>query len=235
MKGQAFRFATTAAVSTGKDDYLHFDEIAEFVAEGDARTALISDQYDQGLVTEDERYNLTVANWRGIDGKISNFLQSQLQHMDTSISVMVNSGARGDISNVKLASAMIGIQVDAANREIELPIRSSYKHGLSSLEAFVATRGARKGLIDTALKTADSGYLTRRLVDVAQDVFTVEDEAGDDEGFAIYRSETEETMIDFSNRSQKSGAVEQSRNRQLPPPRLQPSTAHAPISRGYQA
>ena len=200
MKGQAFRFATTAAVSTGKDDYLHFDEVGEFVAEGDARTALISDQYDQGLVTEDERYNLTVANWRGIDGKISKFLQEQLQHMDTSISVMVNSGARGDISNVKLASAMIGIQVDAANREIELPIRSSYKHGLSSLEAFVATRGARKGLIDTALKTADSGYLTRRLVDVAQDVFTVEDEAGDDEGFAIYRSETEETMIDFSNR-----------------------------------
>ena len=200
MKGQAFRFATTAAVSTGKDDYLHFDEVGEFVAEGDARTALISDQYDQGLVTEDERYNLTVANWRGIDGKISKFLQDQLQHMDTSISVMVNSGARGDISNVKLASAMIGIQVDAANREIELPIRSSYKHGLSSLEAFVATRGARKGLIDTALKTADSGYLTRRLVDVAQDVFTVEDEAGDDEGFAIYRSETEETMIDFSNR-----------------------------------
>jgi len=200
MKGQAFRFATTAAVSTGKDDYLHFDEVGEFVAEGDARTALISDQYDQGLVTEDERYNLTVANWRGIDGKISKFLQDQLQHMDTSISVMVNSGARGDISNVKLASAMIGIQVDAANREIELPIRSSYKHGLSSLEAFVATRGARKGLIDTALKTADSGYLTRRLVDVAQDVFTVEDEVGDDEGFAIYRSETEETMIDFSNR-----------------------------------
>ena len=120
--------------------------------------------------------------------------------MDTSISVMVNSGARGDISNVKLASAMIGIQVDATNREIELPIRSSFKKGLSSLEAFVATRGARKGLIDTALKTADSGYLTRRLVDVSQDVFTVEDEAGDDDGFAIYRAESEQTMIDFGNR-----------------------------------
>ena len=78
--------------------------------------------------------------------------------------------------------------------------RSSYTGGLSSLEAFIATRGARKGLIDTALKTADSGYLTRRLVDVAQDVFTVEDTDGDDEGYAIYRSETEETMIDFSNR-----------------------------------
>ena len=113
---------------------------------------------------------------------------------------MVNSGARGDISNVKLASAMIGIQVDAANREIELPIRSYYTRGLSSLESFVATRGSRKGLIDTALKTADSGYLTRRLVDVSQDVFTVEDEEGDDEGYMIYRSETEETMISFGNR-----------------------------------
>src|SRR5690606_35731340 len=106
----------------------------------------------------------------------------------------------GDISNVKLASAMVGIMVDATNREIELPIRSSYKKGLSSLESFVATRGARKGLIDTALKTADSGYLTRRLVDVSQDVFTVEDEAGDDDGFTIYRSESELTMIDFGNR-----------------------------------
>ena len=200
MKGQAFRFATTAAVSTGKDDYLHFDEIAEFVAEGDAKTTLISEQFDEGLITEDERYSLTVANWRSVDKKVSDFLKSQLAHMDTSISVMVNSGARGDISNVKLASAMIGITVDATNHEIELPIRSSYKHGLSSLEAFVATRGARKGLIDTALKTADSGYLTRRLVDVAQDVFTVEDEPGDDEGFAIYRSETEQTMIAFASR-----------------------------------
>ena len=120
--------------------------------------------------------------------------------MDTSISVMVDSGARGNISNVKLASAMVGIMVDASNREIELPIRSNYKKGLSSLESFVATRGARKGLIDTALKTADSGYLTRRLVDVSQDVFTVPDEVGDDEGFAIYRDETELTMIDFGNR-----------------------------------
>lgn len=200
MKGLAFRFATVAAVSTGKDDYINFDEISEFVAEGDAKAALISDQFDQGLITEEERYNLTVANWRSVDGKVEQFLKDQLAGMDTSISVMVNSGARGDISNVKLASAMIGIQVDATNREIELPIRSSFKKGLSSLEAFVATRGARKGLIDTALKTADSGYLTRRLVDVSQDVFTVEDEAGDDEGFTIYRSESEMTMIDFGNR-----------------------------------
>jgi DNA-directed RNA polymerase subunit beta' len=200
MKGLAFRFATTAAVSTGKDDYLHFEEISELVAEGDAKTALISEQFDQGLITEEERYNLTLTAWRNVDRQVTEFLQSQLGNMDTSISVMVNSGARGDISNVKLASAMVGIMVDAANREIELPIRSSYKHGLSSLESFVATRGARKGLIDTALKTADSGYLTRRLVDVSQDVFTVADETGDDKGFTIFRSETELTMIDFGNR-----------------------------------
>lgn len=200
MKGLAFRFATVAAVSTGKDDYVSFDQIPEFVAEGDAKTALIAEQYDQGLITEDERYNLTIAAWRNVDRKIADFLGDELKNMDTSISVMVNSGARGDISNVKWASAMIGIVVDSNNREIELAIRSNYKDGLSSLEQFVATRGARKGLIDTALKTADAGYLTRRLVDVSQDVFTVEDGSETDEGFTIYRSETEETMISFANR-----------------------------------
>ncbi len=200
MKGLAFRFATTAAVSTGMEDYLNFDEIADFVAEGDARSAAISEQLDQGLITEDERYTLTVNNWRTVDRKVEDFLRSQLAHMDTSVATMVNSGARGSVNNIKLASAMIGIQVDAANREIELPVRSNFKRGLSSLEAFVATRGARKGLIDTALKTADSGYLTRRLVDVSQDVFTVEDEEGDDDGFTIYRNESEETMIEFGNR-----------------------------------
>ncbi len=200
MKGLAFRFATIAAVSTGKDDYIHFEEIPGFIAEGDAKTALISDQFDQGLITDDERYNLTVGAWRSVDNQVTDFLKGKLSQMDTSISVMVNSGARGDISNVKLASAMIGIQVDATNREIELPIRSSFMQGLSSLEAFIATRGARKGLIDTALKTADSGYLTRRLVDVSQDVFTVGDTDGDDDGFAIFRAESDQTMIAFSNR-----------------------------------
>ena len=200
MKGLAFRFATTSAVSTGMQDYLNFDEIGTFVSEGDDRAAQISDQYDSGLITEDERYSLTVATWRAVDRKVEDFLRGELAEMDTSISTMVNSGARGNITNVKLASAMIGIQVDATNREIELPVRSNFKKGLSSLEAFVATRGARKGLIDTALKTADSGYLTRRLVDVSQDVFTVADEEGDDKGFAVYRSESELTMIDFGNR-----------------------------------
>ena len=200
MKGLAFRFATTSAVSTGMQDYIHFDEVEDLVKEGDENTARISEQYDEGLITEDERYGLTVQNWRTVDRKIEDFLKGQLAHMDASVATMVNSGARGNITNIKMAAAMIGIQVDATNREIELPVRSNYKKGLSSLEAFVATRGARKGLIDTALKTADSGYLTRRLVDVSQDVFTVEDQEGDDKGFTIYRSESEYTMIEFGNR-----------------------------------
>jgi len=200
MKGLAFRFATVSAVSTGMKDYVHFDETGVFIADGDEKTAKISEQYDEGLITEDERYNLTVGIWRAVDGKIEDFLRDKLKTMDTSISTMVNSGARGTLSNIKLASAMIGTMVDATNREIELPIRSNYTQGVSSLEAFVATRGARKGLIDTALKTADSGYLTRRLVDVSQDVFSVDDESGDDEGFNIFRSETDQTMIAFGNR-----------------------------------
>ena len=199
LKNLAFEYETIASVSTAKDDYPTYPEIQDFIAEGDAKTALIQEQFDQGLVTEEERYNLTVANWREIDDKISDFLKSKLSEMDTDIAVMVNSGARGSISNIKLASAEIGIMVDINNNEIELPVKSSYKEGLNTLESFIATRGARQGQVSTALRTADSGYLTRRLVDVAQDVFTI-DTIADDPGFVIYKSETEQTGIDFAPR-----------------------------------
>lgn len=199
VKNLAFEYETIASVSTAKDDYPTYPEIDDFIAEGDAKTALIQEQFDQGLVTEDERYNLTVANWRDIDKKISDFLKSKLADMDTDIAVMVNSGARGSISNIKLASAEIGIMVDINNNEIELPVKSSYKKGLNTLESFIATRGARQGQVSTALRTADSGYLTRRLVDVAQDVFTTEEEAADP-GFAVYKKESEYTGIGFAAR-----------------------------------
>jgi DNA-directed RNA polymerase subunit beta' len=199
IKDLALEYATIAAVSTGMTDYFEVDGLDTVIAEGDVRAAKISEQYEQGLITEDERYSLTVSTWRGVDKKVLEILQERLGHEDTSVAVMVDSGARGDISNIKLATAMIGVMVDATGKEIELPIRSSYKKGLSPLEAFVATRGSRKGLIDTALKTADSGYLTRRLVDVSQDVFTVTEEA-EDHGFAIYRAESEQTMIAFADR-----------------------------------
>ena len=199
LKDLAFEYETIASISTAKDDYPTYDEIDDFIAEGDAKTALIQQQYDDGLVTEDERHKLTIANWRDIDKKISDFLKDKLAEMDTDIAVMVNSGARGNISNIKLASAEIGIMVDINNNEIELPVKSSYKKGLNTLESFIATRGARQGQVSTALRTADSGYLTRRLVDVSQDVFTTDEEA-EDPGFTVYKYETELSGISFVQR-----------------------------------
>ena len=199
LKDLAFEYETIASISTAKGDYPTYSEIDDFIAEGDAKTALIQSQFDDGLVTEEERRKLTIANWRDIDKKISEFLQSKLAEMDTDIAVMVNSGARGNISNIKLASAEIGIMVDINNNEIELPVKSSYKKGLNTLESFIATRGARQGQVSTALRTADSGYLTRRLVDVSQDVFTTDEEA-EDPGFAVYRNETELSGIGFAAR-----------------------------------
>lgn len=196
LKNLAFEYETIASISTAKDDYPTYDEIDDFIAEGDAKTALIQQQYDDGLVTDEERHKLTVANWRDIDKRISEFLQSKLAEMDTDIAVMVNSGARGNISNIKLASAEIGIMVDINNNEIELPVKSSYKKGLNTLESFIATRGARQGQVSTALRTADSGYLTRRLVDVSQDVFTTDEEA-EDPGFTVYKYESELSGISF--------------------------------------
>lgn len=199
IKDMAFKYATSAAVSTGMTDYFDVDELSGIIAKGDERTATIAEHYEQGLITEEERYNLTVETWRDIDKQVLEVLHEKIKGEDTSIAVMVDSGARGDIGNVKMASAMLGVVIDASGKEIELPIRSNYKQGLSPLEAFIATRGTRKGLIDTALKTADSGYLTRRLVDVSQDIFTVADD-NDDPGFSIYRSETDETQVPFSSR-----------------------------------
>ena len=196
LKDLAFEYETIASISTAKDDYPTYDEIDDFIAEGDAKTALIQEQYNDGLVTDEERYKLTIANWRDIDKRISEFLEGKLAEMDTDIAVMVNSGARGNISNIKLASAEIGIMVDINNNEIELPVKSSYKKGLNTLESFIATRGARQGQVSTALRTADSGYLTRRLVDVSQDVFTT-DEIAEDPGFMVYKNESDLSGINF--------------------------------------
>ena len=197
LKNLAFEYETIASVSTCKDDYPTYPEIQDFIAEGDSKTALIQDQFNQGLVTEEERQKLTIANWRDIDKKISEFLKAKLADLDTDIAVMTNSGARGSVSNIKLASAEIGIMVDINNNEIELPVKSSYKKGLNTLESFIATRGARQGQVSTALRTADSGYLTRRLVDVAQDVFTTE-EVAEDPGFTVDKAEIKAAGVEFS-------------------------------------
>ena len=199
IKDLSFKYETIAGISVSKDDYPDFDGVEEKIAEGEGRAAQISQQFDEGLITEDERYRLTVASWRKTDDEVSKIVKDDLDAHDTNITIMTNSGARGSAGNIKLASATIGIMVDVFNREIELPVKSSYKKGLNTLESFIATRGARQGQVSTALRTADSGYLTRRLVDVSQDVFTV-DEAAEDPGFAIHKWESEYTGIDFASR-----------------------------------
>lgn len=205
IKGLSFRFVTKSGLSIGKEDYTVYEseKIPQIIASGDTKTTLIQEQYDQGLLTDQERYNLIIDNWHKVIDEVSDEISERVAHegADSPVGLMAVSGSRGNAINIRLASGLTGIMVDATNREIELPIRSNYTHGMSSLEAFVATRGARQGLISTALKTADSGYLTRRLVDVAQDVFSVEDRTDEvDPGFAIYRSESEETMISFGDR-----------------------------------
>ena len=199
IKDLSFKYETVAGISVSKDDYPEFEGVDEKIAEGEGRAAQISQQFDEGLITEDERYRLTVDSWRKTDDEVSKLVKDDLDSHDTNITIMTNSGARGSAGNIKLASATIGIMVDVFNREIELPVKSSYKKGLNTLESFIATRGARQGQVSTALRTADSGYLTRRLVDVSQDVFTVEEEA-EDPGFAIYKWESEYTGIGFAMR-----------------------------------
>ncbi len=199
LKSIGFEYATISGISTGMDDYSDLPSLDKLLKGGEAKATAISEQYEKGFITNEERYRLTVDAWKNVDKEVSAALKEKLENEDTTTSMTVNSGARGNIGSIKQVAGVIGVTVDATGREIELPIRSSYKSSLSPLEYFVSTRGSRKGMISTALKTADSGYLTRRLVDVSQDVFTTNVESHDP-GFIVRRSETEEIGLDFANR-----------------------------------
>jgi DNA-directed RNA polymerase subunit beta' len=194
-----FSYATFAGISTGMDDYIDLEGLDKLIEAGEKKASAISDQYEQGLISEDERYRLTVNTWREVDGQAQEGLVKAYEGVDTGISIAMISGARGSISQIKQVSGMKGVVVDAVGREVELPIRSNYKKGLTPIEYFVDTRGSRKGLIDTALRTADSGYLTRRMVDVAQDMFTVEEDC-EDKGFTVFRAETEAVGMQLGSR-----------------------------------
>ena len=201
IKAMSLEHATRSAVSTGMDDYFEIEGIDDILNAGDEKVAQIAEQFDEGMITDDERRRLTVRVWRNADAEVTAEVDKHLHDVDSAVSVLALSGARGSVDNIKQAGAMIGVQVDASGRDIELPVKHPYKQGMTPLEAFVVTRGSRYGAISTALKTADSGYLTRRLVDVAQDVFTVSDEgAAEDPGFTIYRDESDITMISFADR-----------------------------------
>jgi len=199
LKDLGFEYATVSGLSMGMGDFRDVAGLDKLLQIGETKTAEIAEQYDQGFITDEERYRLTVENWQDISAQVQSELSEQFASEDTSMSIAVVSGARGNIGQVMTAVGMFGVTTDATGRAIELPIRSNYKKGLSPLEYFTATRGARKGMIDTALKTADSGYLTRRLVDVSQDVFTL-DEDTEDPGFPIYRSDSAEIGVSFASR-----------------------------------
>ncbi|HET7320262.1 MAG TPA: hypothetical protein VFI84_01590, partial [Candidatus Saccharimonadales bacterium] len=149
--------------------------------------------------TDDERSRLTVDNWTKIDTQVQDLLAAPMVGKDSSTAIAINSGARGNISQMKSAVGMLGVMADASGQAIELPIKSGYIAGLDPLEYFTGTRGTRKALIDIALKTADAGYLTRRLVDVSQDVFTVNDDTNDP-GFAMLRADAEEIGVSYGSR-----------------------------------
>ncbi|CAN5386642.1 DNA-directed RNA polymerase subunit beta' [soil metagenome] len=207
LKDIGFEYATMSGLSMGMDDFSEIKGLAGILDKGDDRSAEISDQFEQGFINDDERYRLTVETWKSVVGTVQKTLSDQFSTEDSSMSIAVVSGARGNIGQVMTAVGMLGVTTDATGKAIELPIKNNYKSGLTSLEYFTATRGARKGMIDTALKTADSGYLTRRLVDVSQDVFTIEDEV-EDPGFAIFRSDSEEIGVSYASRLQGRFAAE---------------------------
>jgi len=199
LKDLGFQFATVSGLSTGMDDYPDVPEIPGIIKNGVTRSAEIADQYEEGLISEDERYRLTIQNWRETDASVQASLEGEFDQADTSIAIAATSGARGNIGQLKQVTGMIGLMTDATGHTLELPIRSSYKYGLSSLENFISTRGTRRTMIDTALKTADSGYLTRRMVDVVQDVFVNGEDAADD-GLTVTRADSEDIGVDFATR-----------------------------------
>ena len=199
LKDLGFHFATTSGLSIGMADLSDLKDLHQLIEEGEQRATEISQQYEEGFITDDERYRLTVETWTDIDSKVQSSLAEQFTAEENTMSLTINSGARGNISLMKDLVGMIGTRADATGRAIELPIRTNYKTGLSPLEYFTDSRGTRKSLIDIALRTADSGYLTRRLVDVAQDVFTVGAKTSDP-GFPIYRTDSDAVGTPFAER-----------------------------------
>lgn len=201
LKDLGFQYATMSGLSMGMGDFHAVEGMDALLEAGDTRAAAISEQYEQGFITEEERYRLTVDNWAKVETQVQDTLAEQMKGRDSATAIAINSGARGNIGQLKNAVGMLGVQSDASGRPIELPVRSGYVQGLNPLEYFTGTRGTRKALIDIALKTADAGYLTRRLVDVSQDVFTIEEEGeAADPGFAMLRADAKEIGVGYGSR-----------------------------------
>jgi DNA-directed RNA polymerase subunit beta' len=193
IKSVGFQFATRGGMTIGLWDIVTPVEKASLLGGADRAVAEIDHQFQRGLITEDERYEQVVELWQQTTREVSDSMMRSLPE-DNSLRMMTDSGARGNKGNIGQLGAMRGLMADPSGRIIDVPVRSNFREGMTVLEYFISTHGARKGLADTALRTADSGYLTRRLVDVAQDVITRDDDCGTEEGSWITAGDTADMM-----------------------------------------
>lgn len=184
MKDLGFKFSSKAGITVGVADIVVLPDKQQILDEHEKLVDRITKQFNRGLITEEERYNAVVEIWTDAKDQIQGELMQSLDKTNP-IFMMSDSGARGNASNFTQLAGMRGLMAAPSGKIIELPITSSFREGLTVLEYFISTHGARKGLADTALKTADSGYLTRRLVDVAQDVIVRKEDCGTDRGLLV--------------------------------------------------
>ncbi|MDX6766067.1 MAG: DNA-directed RNA polymerase subunit beta' [Candidatus Methylacidiphilales bacterium] len=199
LKSLGFTYATRAGISMGIEDMIIPDEKAGIVKQAHDRVGTVEKQYRMGAITDGERYNKIIDIWTQATDSVSSVMYSTLEHNNgrreiNPVFLMVDSGARGNRNQVRQLAGMRGLMAKPSGEIIERPILASFREGLSVLEYFISTHGARKGLADTALKTADSGYMTRKLVDVAHDVIITEEDCGTVKGIwvkSIYEGDDE--------------------------------------------
>ena len=200
VKALGYKHSTLAALTVSIADMTIPKEKKPLIEEAEREVVKIDRQFRRGFITNDERYRLTVAQWEETTDKVTDALQKNLGRFNN-IYMMADSGARGSMSQIRQLAGMRGLMANTAGKTIEIPIKSNFREGMSVLEYFISSRGARKGLADTALRTADSGYLTRRLVDVAQNLIIREKDCGTHEGIEVAEVLEKGSVVDtFGNR-----------------------------------
>ena len=184
IKAQGYKYSTKAAITVAVSDAVIPPQKAELLQSAEEQITKVTKQYNKGLISNEERYASVIKIWSKTTEDVASALQANLDAHNP-IFMMADSGARGSMAQIRQLAGMRGLIANTSGRTIEIPIRANYREGLNILEYFIAGKGARKGLADTALRTADSGYLTRRLVDVSQDVIIREDDCGATQGIVV--------------------------------------------------
>ena len=184
VKATGFKYSTKGAVTVAVIDAVIPEKKKEIIDKAEAEIDIVTKKFRRGLISDDERSSLIIKIWNQATEDVADALKGNLDEFNP-IFMMADSGARGSMSQIRQLAGMRGLIANTAGKVIEVPIRANYREGLNVLEYFISSRGARKGLADTALRTADSGYLTRRLVDVAQDVIICEDDCGTTTGLVV--------------------------------------------------